>query len=101
MARFRPLAPVGGTVCAASPARNSRPYCMGSQTKLRNCSTSFLKMLPVLSVTPDGASRASNSSQIRSSDQSSTVGVGSHWKYSRCTFGDRVEISTNPRSEWA
>jgi hypothetical protein len=31
------LAPAGGTVWAASPARYSRPYCIGSQTKLRNC----------------------------------------------------------------
>ena len=34
-ARLSPLAPVGGTMCAASPARNKRPYCMGSVTKLR------------------------------------------------------------------
>ena len=34
-ARFRPLAPVGGTMWAASPARKSRPYCIGSATKLR------------------------------------------------------------------
>ena len=30
-----PLAPVGGTTCAASPARKSRPHCNGSTTKLR------------------------------------------------------------------
>ena len=35
-ARFRPLAPVGGTMCAASPARNSRPKRIGSATKLRS-----------------------------------------------------------------
>ena len=29
MARFMPLAPVGGTMCAASPARSSRPCCIG------------------------------------------------------------------------
>ena len=34
-ARFMPLAPVGGWMCAESPARNSRPYCIGSVTKLR------------------------------------------------------------------
>src|SRR5260370_41012138 len=34
-ARLSPLAPVGGTMCAASPARNKRPYCIGSATKLR------------------------------------------------------------------
>ena len=35
-ARFRPLAPVGGTMCAASPARNRRPKRIGSATKLRS-----------------------------------------------------------------
>src|SRR5947199_285728 len=30
-----PLAPVGGTMCAASPTRYSRAYCIGSTTKLR------------------------------------------------------------------
>jgi len=34
-ARFSPLAPVRGTMWAASPARNIRPYCIGSHTKLR------------------------------------------------------------------
>src|ERR1044071_3766909 len=34
-ARFIPFAPVGGTMCALSPARKSRPYCIGSTTKLR------------------------------------------------------------------
>lgn len=72
--------------------------CIGSQTKLRKITTSFLKILPVLTVEPAGASRAPNSSQILSSGQSSTVVSGSHRKYSRCTPGDRVEISTKPRS---
>ena len=40
-ARFIPLAPVGGTICAASPARNSRLYCIGSATKLRIGVTPF------------------------------------------------------------
>jgi hypothetical protein len=35
-ARFMPLAPVGGTICAASPARNSRPERIGSDTKERS-----------------------------------------------------------------
>src|SRR5262249_49883535 len=34
-ARFIPFAPVGGTICAASPARKRRPNCIGSTTKLR------------------------------------------------------------------
>src|ERR1051325_6147459 len=33
-ARFIPLAPVGGTICAASPTRYRRPFCIGSTTKL-------------------------------------------------------------------
>ena len=32
MARLSPLAPVGGTMCAASPARNSRPCRIGAIT---------------------------------------------------------------------
>ena len=88
-------------MCAASPARNNRPYCIGSHTNDRNCSTSFLKIGPSVTVAPDGASRALNSAQIRSSDQSSTLVSGSHWKYSRCTLGERVDTSTNPRSECA
>ena len=70
-------------MCAESPARNRRPYCIGSQTKLRNCSTSLRKMFPVVTVAPVGPRRASNSDQIRSSDQSSVWVSGSHWKYSR------------------
>ena len=48
-ARFSPLAPVGGTICAASPARNSRPYCIGAATKARTGVTPFWKMRPSLS----------------------------------------------------
>lgn len=33
---FRPLAPVGDTTWAASPARNSRQWPIGSATKLRS-----------------------------------------------------------------
>src|SRR4030095_8218899 len=39
-ARFKPFAPVGGTMCAASPARNRRPNRSGSATKL--CSGAIL-----------------------------------------------------------
>ena len=38
-ARLSPLAPVGGTVCAASPASSSRPLRIGVWTKERNGST--------------------------------------------------------------
>ncbi len=34
--RFSPLAPVGGTICAASPARNRRRSASARQTKLRS-----------------------------------------------------------------
>ena len=40
-ARLRPLAPVGGTMWAASPARNRRPKRIGSATKLRSGATLF------------------------------------------------------------
>ena len=61
----------------------------------------LLEDRPSVTDAPDGPSRAVNSAQIRSSDQSSTLVSGSHWKYSRCTLGDRVDTSTNPRSECA
>ena len=35
-AKFKPFAPVGGTMCAASPARKSLPNRMGSVTTLRS-----------------------------------------------------------------
>ncbi len=41
-----PLAPVGGTICALSPARNRRPYCIGSTTKLRIGVMPFCSILP-------------------------------------------------------
>ena len=40
------MAPVGGTMCALSPARNSRPYCIGSTTKLR------IGVMPFCSIAP-------------------------------------------------
>lgn len=33
--RWRDSFPVGGTMCAESPARNRLPYCIGSATKVR------------------------------------------------------------------
>ncbi len=39
-----PFAPVGGTICAASPARNKRPNCSGSTTKLRMPVTPFCRI---------------------------------------------------------
>ncbi len=54
-------------MCAASPARNSRPCCIGSTTKLRIPVTPFSRIGPSLSVQPSSPSRAWSSSQIRSS----------------------------------
>ncbi len=56
-ARFMPLAPVGGTMCAASPARNRRPYCIGSATKLR---------IPVMPFSSTGPSRSRQPSLVSS-----------------------------------
>ncbi len=41
-----------GTMCAASPAKNSRPHCIGSATKGRMGVTDFWETRPVRSVTP-------------------------------------------------
>ncbi len=45
--------------------------------------------------------RRCNSVQIRSSSQSSTFSLGSHWKYIRCTVSLRCEISAKPYCEFA
>ena len=44
------------------------------------------------------AKRASSSSQMRSSGQSSIRSSGATCRYSRDTVGDRIEYSANPRS---
>ena len=73
MARFMPLAPVGGTMCAASPASSSRPCCMGVATKLRIGVIPLSSNGPSVSVKPSSvASRVFSSAQIRSSGQSSS-----------------------------
>ena len=41
------VAPVGGTMWAASPARKSRPHAMGSATKLRSGAIDFSIDAPV------------------------------------------------------
>ena len=69
MARFMPFAPVGGTMCAASPARKSRPWRMGSATKLRIPVTPFSMSGPSFRVKPSAVSRVPSSSQICASDQ--------------------------------
>ena len=47
-----PLAPVGGTMCAASPSRKSFPNCMGETTKLRMGVIPFWKIGPSLKHEP-------------------------------------------------
>src|SRR5713226_4142833 len=79
-----PFAPVGGTMCAASPARNSLPACIGVETKLRMPTMFFWKIRPSVICQPSSVStRAWSSDQMRSSDQASTESFGSHWKYMR------------------
>jgi hypothetical protein len=45
-AKFKPLALVGGTMCAASPAKNMRPKRIGSVIKLRSGSMLFSDLAP-------------------------------------------------------
>ena len=74
-----PLAPVGGTMCAASPARNSLRCCIGSTTNERIGVTPFSKISPSFSENPESSSnRALSSSQIRSSGHSSMSSSGEH-----------------------
>src|ERR671916_549674 len=49
-ARFRPLAPVGGTIWAASPARKRRPNRRGSATKLLRGAMDFSMDWPVINL---------------------------------------------------
>ena len=73
---FSPRAPVGGTMCAASPAKNKLPYRMGSATKDRKGAMDFSMVGPVINFADTSAGkRRFNSSQNASSDQSSTLSV--------------------------
>ena len=79
-ARFSPFAPVGGTMWTASPARYSRPYCIGVTTKLRIGVMPFSMIGPSWSVQPSSVSkRVCSSSQMRSSGQLAMSSCGSHW----------------------
>ena len=98
-ARFSPFAPVAGTMCAASPARNSRPYCIGSTTKLRIGAMPFSRTGPSVSVQPSSvARRVRSSSQIRSSGHSVDVLVGIDLEVEAADLGERRLCSANPRS---
>ena len=66
------MAPVGGTMWAASPARKSRPYRIGSATKLRNGAIDFSIDGPVTILSAiSGGNRRFSSPQNRSSGHSS------------------------------
>ena len=67
-------------MCAASPARNSRPCRIGVCTKLRIGSTLLSVIGPGVSFQPSWPwpSRVASASQIRSSDQSRDVGAVGH-----------------------
>ena len=56
-ARLRPFAPVGGTMCAASPARNRFPYRIGAATKDRIGVIDFCSTGPLVSDQPGTANR--------------------------------------------
>ena len=65
---------------AASPARNSRPCCIGVDTKLRSGAMLFSIDGPVvMSGAGSEPSRSSSSSQIRASGQSSIFSSRLHW----------------------
>ena len=66
-------------MCAASPARKSRPCCIGSVTKLRKATIDFCSRRPVFGFQPSFvSSRVCNSAQMRSSDHWATSSCGSH-----------------------
>ncbi len=75
-ARFKPLAPVGGTMWPASPARNMRPKRIGSVMKLRSGAMLFSIDGPVTSFSrPSSSRRSFNSCQNAVSVHSSTLSV--------------------------
>ncbi len=94
-----PFAPVGGTMCAASPARNSRPYCIGTATKLRIGVIPLSSKGPSVNVKPSSvASRVCSSDQIRSSGHCAMSSSGATCRYIRVTSGERIECSAKPFS---
>ena len=99
-ARFSPLAPVGGTMCAASPARNSRPCCIGSRHERAHRRDALLE---------DRARRAdASSSAARTGSQLVPDPVvrpvvdaarrAATCRYSRDTSANACECSAKPRS---
>jgi len=53
-ALLSPRAPVGGTMWTASPARNRRPYRIGSATKLRSGALPLADSKSNFRFTPEG-----------------------------------------------
>ena len=98
IARLRPLAPVGGTMWPASPARYRRPCCIGSTTKLRMPVTPFSRIGPSCSVQPSRPTRRWSSSQMRSSDHAARSSSGRHCRYRRLSSGVRRLRRAKPRS---
>jgi hypothetical protein len=60
-------------MCAASPARNSRPCRIGAATKLRIGVIDLSVMRPSETDQPGSANRFCSSAQIRSSGQASSA----------------------------
>lgn len=86
-------------MCAASPARNRRPCCIVSDTKLRIGVTLFCVIRPSVGVQPVSfEKRVCSSSQIRASDHSARSSSGLHCRYRRVTVGERIENNAKPLS---
>ncbi len=100
-ARFRPFAPVGGTMCAASPARNSRPCCIGSATKLRIAGDALLER-PAPRRASSRRARCAPAAPPRSGRRATRRcprrdGTGGR---ARLRVGERRLSSAKPRSWW-
>src|SRR6478672_9807299 len=96
-ARFMPLAPVGGTMCAASPARNSRPCCIGSHTNERIGVMPLSKIGPSLIAEPAEVvgplvAREHAIGNRRSADAVEAVAAGDHVAL------DLLIVERDPRS---
>ena len=90
------MAPVGGTMCAASPARNSRPYRIGALTKLRIGVMPLSRIGPSFSSQPGRASRFCSWAQIRPSGQAAMSSSGGTCRYSRLSAWLRRLCRANP-----
>jgi len=73
---------VAGTMCAASPARNSRPWRIGSATNDRIGAIPLSKISPSWSAKEPSsvAMRVWSSSQMRASGHASSSSSGATWR---------------------